>query len=209
MKLAVIGASAGVGLELVLQLVERAHFVTTLSRSVEAIPNHANIRKIRGSSLNEADVSQAIGGAEAILVTLGTGTSTQATGLYPGSANAILRALEKAAGKPPLIVLTGFGAGDSWNYNSLLMKALFRLLLKDVYAEKTRMEHILSTGYPNSMFVRPGRLTNGALTKKYRVVTTLDEQTRVGAISRKDVAHFLAEQAEHPSFIGQYPALSD
>ncbi len=209
MKLAVIGASAGVGLELVLQLVERGHFVTTLSRSVEAIPDHANIRKIRGSSLNDADVSQAIDGAEAILVTLGTGMSTKATGLYPGSANAILRALEKAAGKPLLIVLTGFGAGDSWNYNSLVMKALFRLLLKDVYAEKTRMEHILSTGYPNSMFVRPGRLTNGALTKKYRVVTTLNEQTRVGAISRKDVAHFLAEQAEHPSFIGQYPALSD
>ena len=209
MKLAVIGASAGVGLELVLQLVERGHFVTTLSRSVEAIPEHPNIRKIRGCSLNESVIGEAIDGAEAILVTLGTGMSTKTTGLYPNSANAILRALAKTEGKPPLIVLTGFGAGDSWNYNSLLMKALFRLLLKDIYAEKTRMEHILSTGYPNSMFVRPGRLTNGALSKKYRVVTTLDEKTRVGAISRKDVAHFLAEQAEHPSFIGRYPALSD
>ena len=117
MKLAVIGASAGVGLELVLQLVERGHFVTTLSRSVEAIPEHPNIRKIRGSSLNESDIGEAIDGAEAILVTLGTGMSTKTTGLYPNSANAILRALAKTEGKPPLIVLTGFGAGDSWNYN--------------------------------------------------------------------------------------------
>ena len=209
MKLAVIGASAGVGLELVLQLLERGHSVTTLSRGIEAIPDHPNIRKVRGSALSDLDVSKVIDGAEAVLVTLGTGMSTKAIGLYPGSAAAVLRALERTDGKPPLIVLTGFGAGDSWDYNSRVMKVFFRLFLKDVYAEKTEMERLLSTRYPDSMFVRPGRLTNGPLSKRYRVIAELDERTRVGAVSRKDVAHFMAEQAEHPTFIGRYPALSN
>jgi len=208
MRITVIGASAGVGLELVNQLLERGHSVMTLSRHVETIPNHPGIEKIRGSSLNADDVAKATDSAEVILVTIGTGMSTKATGLYPGSAAAILKALERSTTKPPLIVLTGFGAGDSWNYNSLPMKLLFSLFLKDAYAEKTRMEQLIAKGYPNSMFVRPGRLTNGALSKRYRVLAGLDRNTGVGAISRKDVAHFMAEQAEHPDFIGKYPALS-
>jgi len=208
MRITVIGASAGVGLELVNQLLERGHSVMTLSRHVETIPDHHGIKKIRGSSLNADDVAKATDGAEVILVTIGTGMSTKATGLYPGSAAAILKALERSTSKPPLIVLTGFGAGDSWNYNSLPMKLLFSLFLKDAYAEKTQMEQLIAKGYPNSMFVRPGRLTNGALSKRYRVLAGLDRNTRVGAISRKDVAHFMAEQAEHPDFIGKYPALS-
>ncbi|MBC7837945.1 MAG: NAD(P)H-binding protein [Nitrospiraceae bacterium] len=208
MRIAVIGASAGVGLELVDQLLDRGHSVITLSRSIETIPDHPNIKKIRGSSLNQDDIAKAINNAEAVLVTLGTGMSTKATGLYPGSASAILSALQQLPAKPLLIGLTGFGAGDSWNYNSFLMKLLFNLFLKDAYAEKTQMEQLISKGYPNSMFVRPGRLTKGPLSKTYRVVTALDARTRIGAISRKDVAHFMAEQAEHPDFIGKYPALS-
>jgi len=169
MKTTVIGASAGVGLELVNQLVERGHQVTTLSRSVESIADHPAIHKIRGSSLNADDVARAIDGAEVVLVTLGTGMSSKATGLYPKSATAILQALRATKAQAPLIVLTGFGAGDSGDYNPWLMKLLFGLFLKDIYAEKTEMERMLSAGYPNAMFVRPGRLTNGPLTGQYRV----------------------------------------
>jgi hypothetical protein len=31
---------------------------------------------------------------------------------------------------------------------------------------------------------------------------------RVGAISRADVAHFMVTQAEQPTYLGQYPALT-
>jgi hypothetical protein len=88
------------------------------------------------------------------------------------------------------------------------MKLMFNLLLKEVYAEKTQMEQLISGGYPNSMFVRPGRLTKGALTQRYQVTTDLDRSTRIGKISRKDVAHFMVEQARKPTCLGKYPALS-
>ena len=181
--------------------------MTTLSRRVDTLPDGPAIRKVQGSSLNSDDVSKAIDGADAVLVTLGTGMSTKASGLYPGSAETILDALHAAPGKPPLIVLTGFGAGDSWDFNSPLMKLMFGLFLKDVYAEKATMEQLMSQGYANSMFVRPGRLTNGPLSGRYRVFGDLEKGIRVRAISRKDVAHFMAEQAEHPDFIGRYPAI--
>lgn len=209
MKIAVIGASAGVGLELVRLLLERGHQVTTLSRRIDTLPEHPAITRFQGSALNVDLVSRAIRDADVILVTLGTGSSTRATGLYPGAANALLQALQPATSQPTLIVLTGFGAGDSWRYNSWPMRLLFRLFLKDIYAEKTRMEEILAQGYPKAMFVRPGRLTDGPQSCQYRVLLGLGRNTRVGSISRGNVAHFLAWQAEHPAFLGRYPALSE
>jgi len=56
--------------------------------------------------------------------------------------------------------------------------------------------------------VRPGRLTNGTMTGHYRVLDNLVEGMRVGAISRADVAHFMVAQAENPTYLGKYPALT-
>jgi len=40
------------------------------------------------------------------------------------------------------------------------------------------------------------------------VLDDLVKGMRVGAISRSDVAHFMVAQAERPTYIGKYPALS-
>jgi hypothetical protein len=105
-------------------------------------------------------------------------------------------------------VLTGFGTGDSWNYNALPMKILFTLLLKKVYADKSEQERLVTAGYPRWEIVRPGRLTNGAMTGRYRVLDELVNGMRVGAISRADVAHFMLAQAEHPTYLSKYVALT-
>jgi putative NADH-flavin reductase len=109
---------------------------------------------------------------------------------------------------PTLIVLTGFGAGESWSYNSLPMKVLFTLLLKAVYADKSEQERLIAGAYPRWEIVRPGRLTNGAMTEHYRELDDLVEGMKVGAISRSDVAHFMVAQAEHPTYLGKYVGLT-
>lgn len=209
MKFAVIGASAGVGLELVKQLLEHGHSVNTLSRSVATIPNHERVTKIAGSALNEADIAQTIEGVDAVLVTLGLGKSLKATGLFINSGKAVLNAIHASGTQPPLIVLTGFGAGDSMKYASWPVKTTFKLLLGEIYAEKTLMEKMLMAQYPNVMFVRPGILTNGALTGRYRVLAEPKKGVWVNMISRKDVADFMRQQAENPTYIGQYPILTN
>jgi len=114
MKITVIGASAGVGLEVVRLALQKGHEVTSLSRSVEPLPKDHKLHIVQGSSKSADDVRHAIEGAEAILVALGTGNSTKATTLYTDSARALLQVLKETGAIPPLIVLTGFGAGDSW-----------------------------------------------------------------------------------------------
>jgi putative NADH-flavin reductase len=207
-NITIIGASAGVGLEATRRALQLGHQVTSLSRRLDSLPDHTGLRKVQGSSTDLQKVKIALEGSDAILVAVGTGTSTKATTLYSDTAHILLRALNESTSTAPLIVVTGFGAGDSWDYNPLPMKVLFNLLLKAVYADKSEMERLLATGYRHWEIVRPGRLTNGAMTGKYRVLDNLTKGMRVGSVSRADVAHFLVAQAEHPTYRGRYPAIT-
>ncbi len=207
MKIAIIGASAGIGLETTRLALEHGHDVTTLSRRVVSLPDHAKLKRVQGSATNLSDVRTAVEGADAVLVTLGV-KSPFATTLFSDSARILLQTIREMGTSPTLIVLTGFGAGDSWGYNSFPVKLLFTLLLKAVYADKNEQEQLVAGGYPRWEIVRPGRLTNGTMTGHYRVLDSLVEGMRVGAISRADVAHFMVAQAEKPTYLGKYPALT-
>ena len=207
MKITIIGASAGIGLEVTRLALQKGHDVTTLSRRMVPLPDHAKLRRVQGSATNPNDIRAAVEGAEAILVTLGV-KSPFATTLFSDSARILLQVLQETNPSPTLIVLTGFGAGDSWGYNSLPIKLLFTLLLKAVYADKSEQEHLIVGGYPRWEIVRPGRLTNGTMTGRYRVLDDLVKGMKVGAISRSDVAHFMVAQAENPTYLGKYVGLT-
>ena len=207
MKISIIGASAGIGLQCTKLVLEHGHEVTTLSRRVARLPDHAKLHHVQGSATNPSDVRPAIEGADAILVTLGV-KSPFATTVFSESAHVLLRALRETHTSATLIVLTGFGAGDSWNYNAFPMKLMFTLLLKNVYADKSEQERVIAGGYPRWEIVRPGRLTNGEMTGRYRVLDSLVEGMQVGAISRADVAHFMVTQAESPTYLRKTVALT-
>ena len=89
------------------------------------------------------------------------------------------------------------------------MRLLFNLFLKAIYADKSEMERMIAAGYTRWEMVRPGRLTNGGMTGRYRILDDLVKGMRVGAISRADVAHFMLAQAERPTYLGKYPALTN
>jgi putative NADH-flavin reductase len=207
MKISIIGASAGVGLQVTRLALENGHEVTTLSRRVVPLPDHPKLRRVQGSATSPHDVRAAVEGADAILVTLGV-KSPFATTLFSDSARILLRVLQETNASPTLIVLTGFGAGESWSYNSLPMRIFFTLLLRAAYKDKSEQERVITGGYPRWEIVRPGRLTNGTMTGHYRELDHLVEGMKVGAISRSDVAHFMVAQAEHPTYLGKYVALT-
>jgi putative NADH-flavin reductase len=209
MNITILGASAGVGLESVKRALQRNHKVTTLSRSEIDLPNHANLTKLKGSALDKTDLQMALQKADAVIVALGTGKSMKATTLYSDFAKLIVALQNETNSQIPWIVLTGFGAGNSGKYNSFLMKLFFKLVLKEVYADKTKMEEIISKSKINWEIVRPGLLKDKPLTEKYRIENNLFKGINIGSINRADVADFLIKQAENPTEIKNYPALSN
>lgn len=207
MNIAVIGASAGVGLLTVEEALRKGHHVNTLSRQLPPIADQ-NLRKMIGSATSPIDVRMVLRGMDAVIIAVGTGASTKATTLYTDTANAVLSALAELKMDIPLIVVTGFGAGDSASYQKFPMNLLFWMFLDKVYENKTEMERLICTLYHNWVIVRPGRLTDDDRTGQYQVITTMDKHTKVGSISRADVADFLVSQAENPTQARQYPVLT-
>lgn len=210
MNITIIGASAGVGLEAVKRALERNHFVTTLSRSTINLPDNPRLKKLIGSATQKEDILLSIKNADAIIVAIGTGTSMKPTTLYSDFAKLIVEALTENNLSIPVIVLTGFGAGDSWNYQpNLLMKLFFKFLLKDVYADKTKMEEIISHSELNWTIVRPGLLKDKPLTERYKIENQLFKGIKINSINRADVADFMIKEAENPKYKHQFVSLSN
>ena len=207
MKITVIGASAGIGLNTVSQALERGHEVTAFSRNMISIPDHDLLTKVNGDATSEAAVRKAILDADAVIVTIGT-KNKKDTSLFVETAKALVKASSDLHFKKPIFVVTGFGAGESARYLGLLMKTVIHIFLKNQYQQKTEMEKLITESSLAWEIVRPGMLTNGPLTKSYQTITHLSPDVKIGKISRADVADFLINQAENPSMLYKFPALT-
>ncbi|WP_343609195.1 NAD(P)-dependent oxidoreductase [Chryseobacterium oranimense] len=142
MKIAIIGAGAGIGLESVNLALKRGHAVIALSRNTDDIPNHPNLFKMNGSATSSHDLKSVIQGADAVLVTVGT-KNKKATKLFSEIATNLIEVGKELNFSSPVLVITGFGAGESKGYLSFFMRTVITLFLKDQYADKTRMEELI------------------------------------------------------------------
>ena len=210
MNITIIGASAGVGFEAVKRALQRNHTVTTLSRSEINLPGQINLTTLKGNATNKTDLKKSVENADAVIVAIGTGKSTKATTLYSDFAKLLVEVQKEMKTQIPFIILTGFGAGESGKFiNGFIMKIVFKFLLKNVYADKSKMEEIIFQSKMKWVIVRPGLLKDNLLTEKYKVENKLFKGITIGSINRADVADFLIKQAENPTELFSYPALSN
>lgn len=209
MNITIIGASAGIGLEAVKRGLNRNHSITTLSRSEVEIEDRKSITMILGDATNKADLIQSIQNTDALIITLGTRQSMKATTLFSDFAKLIVEIDREKKIDIPVIVVTGFGAGESKNYASWPVKMFLNFFLKDVYADKTKMEEIITNSDLNWTIVRPGRLLDKELTEKYHIENKLFKGINIGEISRADLADFLIKQAEKQTELKRYVTISE
>ena len=209
MNITIIGASAGIGLEAVKRGLSRKHSITTLSRSKIEIEENKSLKMILGNAISRTDILNSIENADAIIVTLGTGKNMKTTTLFSDFAKLIVEIQSENKLEVPFIFVTGFGAGESRNYVSWFVKMFLKYFLKDVYADKTKMEEIITNSDLKWTVVRPGRLLDKELTEKYRIENKLFKGINIGGINRADVADFLIKQAEKQTEIKKYIAISE
>jgi putative NADH-flavin reductase len=210
-KLLVIGASRGIGLEMVKAALLAGHSVRALARSAAGIPiKNAALDKVSGDALDSDTIRNALEGVDVVIQTLGVDIAPRAifehSTLFSQSTRILVDAM-KAAGVKRLIAVTGLGAGDSRGHGGLLYDAVvFPLLLKRVYDDKDVQEWIIRSSGLHWTIVRPGLLTNRPGTGRYRILTA-SKDWRFGFISRADVADFLVRQVDDRALIGATPLL--
>jgi putative NADH-flavin reductase len=210
-KLLIIGASRGIGLETVKAALRDGHKVRALSRSAASIPiENADLEKLSGDALDSDTVGNALAGVDVVIQTLGVDISLRAivvtTTLFSRSTRILVDAM-KTGEVNRLIAVTGLGAGNSRGHGGILYDAIvFPLLLKRVYDDKDVQEWIIRSSGLDWTVVRPGLLTSGTASGRYRVLSA-PQQWRFGAISRADVADFLVRQVDDRTMIGATPLL--
>jgi putative NADH-flavin reductase len=208
MKITIIGAGAGIGLQSVAQALKKGHTVTALSTHTDQIQNHPRLIKINGSATSAIDLKLAIKDSDAVLITVGT-KNKKATTLFSDIAKTLLSVTDDLNFLAPVLVVTGFGAGESKNYLSFFMRMVISLFLKEQYIDKTIMEKLITNSALKWEIIRPGMLTNKNATQVYKVIPELKKGMKVGKISRTDVAQFLINEAENPGMLYQYVALTN
>lgn len=208
MKILVIGATRGIGRQVMEQALDQGHRVTVLARKPQSLDRQSEqLRVLPGDILDPEAVEAAVAGQEAVLITLGLAPTWKPVMVFSQGTKNVLAAMQHH-GVPRLLAVTGIGAGDSRGHGGFFYDRIFNpWLLKRIYEDKDRQEELLRHSKVAWTVARPGFLTNGPLTGKYRVMTDLTGVT-AGKISRADVAHFLVREMLANEYVGQTPLLT-
>lgn len=204
----IIGASQGIGLETTRQAAEARHEVRALARSATGIHlSNSKLEKVRGDALNSEDVEAALNGVGVVIQTLGIGLGElfRPVNLFSEATRVLVAAME-AQGVKRLITVTGFGAGDSSASISCLQRVPFQLVFGRAYEDKSLQERLIKQSSLDWTIARPGVLTNGPRTGRYKILTE-PSQWRNGIISRADVAQFLVRQIDDQAYLRKAPVL--
>ncbi|MEQ9814029.1 MAG: NAD(P)H-binding protein [Azospirillaceae bacterium] len=208
MRVLIIGASKGIGLEATYQALDAGHFVRALARSASAIAlSNSSLEKIRGDALKPKDVEAALVGVDVVIQTLGIGLGDLFRPVHLFSdATRVLIAAMKSQGVKRLICVTGFGAGDSRANISCTQRLPFMIVFGRTYDDKSLQEKLIKESELDWTIARPGVLTGGPRTGRYRILSEAS-QWRNGVISRSNVADFLVRQIKDQTYVRQTPVL--
>jgi putative NADH-flavin reductase len=200
MKLLVLGATGGIGVEIAKQAVERGHSVTAFVRAPERLAAFADrIAVVQGNLLSVPELASVAEGHDAILSSFGprdprgNGKSMESFG------RTLTNAMVLAGVQRVIVVSVAFLFKDSIIPPAYLAG---RLLFPHHVADAAEMEAILQKSGLDWTIVRPPGLTNRAGTGAYRVRE--DHLPRFGfVISRAEVADYMIQAAENGSSIGK------
>ena len=95
MKLLVVGASRGIGLEILKQGVSAGHQISAIARSPESISlSSATLKIIKGNILDEHTVDEAVKGQDAVCITIGIKPTRQPVSVFSEGTKVVVEAMK-------------------------------------------------------------------------------------------------------------------
>jgi len=208
MKFLVLGATGGIGLEIIRQAVARHHSVTVLVRSPDRLAAfQGRIALEQGDLLSPLDLERAIQGNDAILSAFGPRLPVMKADahLLRDFASALTSAMRRVSVRRLVIVSTAFLFKDSIIPPTYLFGKLF---FPGVVVDATAMERTIAESGLDWTIVRPPQLTDKPFSGRYRVREA--HLPRFGFhVSRADVADCLIKTAEDRGYVGNVLGISD
>ena len=206
MKILILGSTGGTGQQLVTQALEQNHEVTALVRDPSKLNvSHERLTVIKGNVLDKNVLQKALKEKDAVISALGVGKSLKSGDLISTAVSILIPEMNKENVKR-LIFLSAFGVGETFKQANFIQKIIFRLPLKNLYADKSKADENVRNSNLEWTLVFPVLLTNNIPTGKYKVGEKLPMKG-MPKISRADVADFMLTQLNDNTFLRKCPVI--
>lgn len=209
MKVIVFGATGTVGKLAVEEMLNAGHAVTAFARSPQNLGfTHERLTLAAGDAMIEDAVAGAIAGHDAVVVTLGSGTSRKSTIRSAGTLN-VIRGMQRH-GVRRLICQSTLGAHESWsNLNFFWKRIMFGLLLRPVFLDHELQEtHVRASGLDWTI-VRLSAFADGPATGAFSEDFSPAERNLTLKIARADIARFLSRQLSELRYMQRAVGISN
>jgi uncharacterized protein YbjT (DUF2867 family) len=215
MKIAVFGATGGTGRAVIKLLLEQGHSVIAFARDPARLPSDPGIVPVTGDAMNEGDVARGVGGADAVIVSLGNSQNpfamllgakrTTPPDICETGTRHIIQAMRGGAARR-LIVVSAFGVGDTRAMASPMMRLFFRLVLREHMADKEKQEALVKASGLDWTIMQPVALTD----RPAKGAWFASDAGKFGKpeLSRADLAAFIAGELADPAHISRTVTIS-
>lgn len=203
--LLVLGASGGVGREILALAPGRGFRVTAQTREgprLEAF--RETVRVVEGDPRDPDVVDRMVEGQDAVVSVLGVRRPGE-TDLFSQSTRHVLSAMERH-GVPRLVVVTGVGAGETRGHGGFFYDWIgFPLFTRRFYRDKERQEGLIEASGVEWTIVRPAPFTQRKPPGELQVIPRVGPRDVLRRVTREEVADFILECVEHARHVGEKP----
>ncbi|MFE3503179.1 NAD(P)-dependent oxidoreductase [Kitasatospora sp. NPDC059160] len=201
MKLTVLGATGGIGRQLVTLALADGHLVTAAVRDPARLPlRHDRLTVVKADALDAASLEPVVAGADAVLSAIGQAGRRDPLKPASNSARAAAAAMT-ATGVRRLLVVSAAPLNRSGAGQPLLAAKAFGPLLwavlRDVYTDLEAMEGMLRASDLDWTAVRPPRLTDRPGRGRYR--HAVESGPAGSTVPRADVARAMLDLVTDPT----------
>jgi len=199
-KIIVFGASGGTGRAVVTQAIEKGLEVTAILRNPAALDlRHHHLKIVIGDVLQLSSFESEVAEKDAVISCIGSGKNLKPTSIYSKGIDNILQAMR--INNVHRLVCISAGGVEATKEMGFFIRSLTHLvlqrILKNLYTDMLLMESTLERSSLDWTVLRPARLTDQPLTKKYRTGVRTHLKTP-WCISRSDVAHYMLTIIDDP-----------
>jgi putative NADH-flavin reductase len=203
MRVTVFGASGKVGQLVVRRLLADGHYVTAFVYKNASFAAQDKLAVMRGDAHNQADVDEALGGAEAVISALGS-WGTPSKDILSSAMHTIIPAME-ARQINRLVSLTGHVAaapGENLRLTQKISRAGLNLAAQEILADGEQHMRLLAKSKLDWTVIRSPVMTNSANTKYYLGGAPLSP---LATIARPAVVRAMTEQLTSQDYLRAAP----
>ncbi len=199
MNILVVGATGGLGRDVVAESLARGHQTAAVVRdpSRAALPEAVQIAQ--GDVLDRSSLRSAVAGRDAVICALGTPSPRQASTLLARGTENLVEAMT-AADVRRLACVTLLGLGASRANCSLFYREVILRVLAPMVPDKEAQEQVVRGSDLDWVLIRPPRFARGRPRGTVKVIGE-GQPGRLGHVVRADLARFVVRCATEGGYV--------